>query len=116
MFDKLKCPFCGAELQTHTMTPGRTWICVNKRCVVDSVLMKREVWQALVDGKAAQDALKKARELHKIVVLSYCEMAHNYDTMYGPFLKTPEQEAEEYMKEYDEQIALITKTESKNDR
>lgn len=59
MTDKLHCPFCGAELQTHTMTPGRTLICVNKGCPVDSVVMKRIIWQTLIDGKKAQDALGK---------------------------------------------------------
>ena len=59
MTDKLNCPFCGEKLQTHTMTPGRILICVNKGCPVDSVVMKRIVWQALIDGKKAQDALKE---------------------------------------------------------
>lgn len=58
MTEKLKCPFCGEKLQTYTMTPGRILICVNKGCPVDSVVMKRIVWQALIDGKKAQDALK----------------------------------------------------------
>lgn len=58
MTDSIKCPFCGEKLQTHTMTPGHTLICVNKGCPVDSVVMKRIVWQALIAGKKAQDALK----------------------------------------------------------
>lgn len=60
MTDKLHCPFCGEKLQTHTMTPGRTLICVNKGCPVDSVVMKRIVWQALIDGKKARDTLEYA--------------------------------------------------------
>ena len=57
MTDSMKCPFCGEKLQTHTMTPGHTLICVNKGCPVDSVVMKRIVWQALIAGKKAQDVL-----------------------------------------------------------
>ena len=67
MTEKLKCPFCGEKLQTYTMTPGRTLICVNKGCPVDSVVMKRIVWQALIDGKKAQDALNPIKEYYVIV-------------------------------------------------
>ena len=67
MTDKLNCPFCGEKLQTHTMTPGRILICVNKGCPVDSVVMKRIVWQALIDGKKAQDALNPIKEYYVIV-------------------------------------------------
>lgn len=62
MTDKLHCPFCGEKLQTHTMTPGRTLICVNKGCPVDSVVMKRIVWQALLDGKKAQRQLRTVKD------------------------------------------------------
>ena len=62
MTDKLKCPFCGEKLQTYTMTPGRTLICVNKGCPVDSVVMKRIVWQALIDGKKAQRQLRTVKD------------------------------------------------------
>ena len=62
MTENLKCPFCNAELQTHTMTPGRTLICVNKGCPVDSVVMKHIVWQALIDGKKAQRQLRTEKD------------------------------------------------------
>lgn len=55
----------------------------------------------------AQDALKKARELYNSLAISHCEMADSFSTSYGR-LKTFEQEAEEYMKEYDKEITSVT--------
>lgn len=67
MTEILKCPFCGEKLQTHTMTPGRTLICVNKGCPVDSAVMKRIVWQALIDGKKAQEDLECMKHNYSVV-------------------------------------------------
>ncbi len=55
----------------------------------------------------AQDALNVARNLYEELALSYCQMADDYRTTYG-CLKTPEQETQEYMQEYDKEIASIT--------
>lgn len=56
----------------------------------------------------AQDKLKVARNLYQELARAYCEMVDDYRTTYG-CLKTPEQETQEYMQEYDEKITLITK-------
>lgn len=58
MTDKLHCPFCGADL-IHS-SPDYT--CFNPQCKGWEVYAPREIWQALIDGKKAQDALKNSRE------------------------------------------------------
>lgn len=58
MTDKLHCPFCGADL-IHS-SPDYT--CFNPQCKGWEVYAPREIWQALIDGKKAQDALKVATD------------------------------------------------------
>lgn len=59
MSNNLKCPFCGAELEKHgggDFPP--VWQCDNIDCHETQHLYgSYEIWQALIDGKAAQDAL-----------------------------------------------------------
>lgn len=108
MTDKLHCPFCGAELIEATRIPY--FMCTNNECEFSWDDMHERIWQALIDAKKAQDALKVARNLYQELALAHCEMGDDYCTTYG-CLKTPEQEAQEYMQEYDEKIASITKQE-----
>lgn len=64
MTDKLKCPFCGAELASHIdewKSIRKLFICNNTGCFCWGQPMLLEIWQALIDGKKAQDALKKVR-------------------------------------------------------
>ena len=113
MTDKLKCPFCGAELAPHIdewKSIRKLFICNNTGCFCWGQPMLLEIWQALIDGKRAQDALKVARNLYQELALAHCELVDDYRTTYG-CLKTPEQEAQEYMQEYDEKITPITKQE-----
>lgn len=113
MTNNLKCPFCGAELDKQIKLDEH-YACLNtENCEFSFMVLPKKLWQALIDGKAAQDALKKSRELYEILALSYAEMADDYRTSYGPFLKTAEQETEEYMKEYDKELASITTGELK---
>lgn len=66
MTDKLHCPFCGAELEKEQGSE-RWWYCVNAKCVHKYTTTHETIWQAIIDGKAAQDALKFAVEtLHYI--------------------------------------------------
>lgn len=114
MTDKLKCPFCGMELkECFVGMPHLT--CTNIRCDYASLPLFPKVWQAIIDGEKAQDALKVARNLYQELALAYCEMADDYRTTYG-CLKTPEQETQEYMQEYDEKITSITKGETKQEK
>lgn len=106
MTEKLKCPFCNAELKTNMLDQPVMWYCPN-HCIGS---YEPKVWQALIDGKRAQDALKVARNLYQELALAHCELVDDYRTTYG-CLKTPEQEAQEYMQEYDEKITPITKQE-----
>lgn len=52
------CPFCGVELDVY----GSYAICNNPECWQTMSKMSIGLWRALIDGKAAQDALKKIRE------------------------------------------------------
>lgn len=112
MTDKPKCPFCGEELEDDIFYAGRKFYsCANPKCKInDWGGCSEQILQDLIDGKKAQDALKVARNLYQELALAYCELVDDYRTTYGR-LKTPEQEAQEYMQEYDEKITSITKQE-----
>ena len=58
MTDKPKCPFCNAELRTNILEQPVMWYCPN-HCIGS---YEPKVWQALIDGKKAQDALKVATD------------------------------------------------------
>ena len=109
MTDSMKCPFCNADLIVHT--DKQMAVCRNPKCKYDGWHFPVEIIQRMIDGKKAQDALKVARNLYQDLALAYCEMVDDYRTTYGR-LKTPEQEAQEYMQEYDEKISSITKQEN----
>lgn len=158
MTDKLKCPFCGTELNDYPdkTTGVRMVVCRNPKCKYDGWHFPVEIIQRMIDGKKAQrqlravkdrcvkklkakefeihnclqgihvrdcevealqeklsqaqDVLKVARNLYQELALAYCEMVDDYRTTYG-CLKTPEQETQEYMQEYDGKITSITKQE-----
>ena len=64
MTNNLKCHFCGAELtgwrEKHL---GEFWACGNYECPAFGKLKGNfGMWQAIIDGKAAQDALKEIKE------------------------------------------------------
>lgn len=52
----MKCCFCGAELDDAV----EHLVCPNTDCKFGCNPMTTFVWQALIDGKKAQDALKAA--------------------------------------------------------
>lgn len=54
MTNNLKCPFCGAELDDAV----EHLVCPNTDCKFGCNPMTTFVWQVLIDGKKAQDALK----------------------------------------------------------
>lgn len=58
MTDNLKCPFCGAEL----LGSLNEKYCTNRECEHYMRTIPTSIWQALIDGKKAQDALKNSRE------------------------------------------------------
>ena len=59
MTDNLKCPFCGAELKRSVFM---TASCPNENCQIPECKLPIYIWDALIDGKKAQDALKNSRE------------------------------------------------------
>lgn len=63
MTNNLKCPFCGAELENEMALfcgfeseTGRM-LCSNQKCMWHQQTLELDVWQALIDGKKAQEAL-----------------------------------------------------------
>lgn len=57
MTDKLKCPFCGFELENACAQV--IYFCPNDEChKAKDWYASKQVWRALIDGKKAQDALK----------------------------------------------------------
>lgn len=70
MTDKLHCPFCGVELTEYDGYHE----CINGDCIIGGGILPTKVWQALIDGKKAQDALKVATEAIDIL---YDAIRHN---------------------------------------
>lgn len=60
MKNKLKCPFCGAELVSDPeYLDSEHFHCENEECIFPSgVELHSSVWKKMIDGKKAQDALK----------------------------------------------------------
>ena len=54
---KLKCPFCGAELKRSVFM---TASCPNENCKIPECKLPIYIWDVLIDGKKAQDALNEA--------------------------------------------------------
>lgn len=62
----MKCPFCGEKLENEMALFGGfesetgRLACSSQKCEWCQQCLEPEVWQALIDGKKAQDALKVA--------------------------------------------------------
>ena len=61
MTDSMKCPFCNADLIVHT--DEQMAVCRNPNCKYDGWHLPLEIWQALIDGKKAQDAIQKIKDI-----------------------------------------------------
>lgn len=62
MTDKLKCPFCGAELQTdNEIARLIMWRCHTPSCLLNG-WHSVEIIQHLIDGKKAQHQLRTAKD------------------------------------------------------
>mgnify|MGYP004462101565 CR=1 FL=1 len=62
MTDKLYCPFCGEELDKQ-INLDEHYACLNtENCEFSFMVLPKKWWQALIDGKKAQDMLKNSRE------------------------------------------------------
>ena len=65
MTDKLKCPFCEAELVDEGAkigNEGRYFACENLDCDLCGEPFSLKIWQALIDGKKAQRQLRTAKD------------------------------------------------------
>ena len=62
----MKCPFCGAELKRCSLLSSGlknpVFMCENKHCEYDHIVISSQIWQALIDGKKAQALLKEIKE------------------------------------------------------
>lgn len=61
MSEKLKCPFCGAELKVLRDLGTPVGLFCPKHCKT-RVAMDEEIWKELIEGKKAQNALKVANK------------------------------------------------------
>ncbi len=58
----MKCPFCGEELDKQ-INLDEHYACLNtENCKFSFMVLPKEWWQALIDGKKTQDMLKNSRE------------------------------------------------------
>lgn len=64
MTDSMKCPFCGYKLNESYDSDENIvgYFCANPHCRIKADVLEPYVWQALIDAKKAQDALKNSRE------------------------------------------------------
>lgn len=97
MTDKLHCPFCGAELKRSVFMIAS---CPNENCKIPECKLPIYIWDALMDGKKAQDALNYARNRLDL-------FANKAYGLKRPTIKTVERLANEAL----EKITSITKQE-----
>ena len=63
MTEKLICPFCGGTLNNKI----GCYVCPNNDCECCYVIMPARMWQALIDGKKAQQDLEITKTALKAV-------------------------------------------------
>lgn len=65
MTDSMKCPFCGAELNDYPdkTTGACMTVCRNPKCKYDGWHFPVEIIQQIIDGKKAQDAIQKIKNI-----------------------------------------------------
>lgn len=62
MTGKLYCPFCHRALARYGVQCKEYGVCRDENCPSERNFLPIEIWQALIDGKKAQDALKVATD------------------------------------------------------
>lgn len=89
MTDKLKCPFCGEELNDYPdkTTGARMAVCRNPKCKYDSWHFPIDITQRMIDGKKAQDELKYAKEELKCAKHNYSVLSEQKEIAYQNYLK-----------------------------
>ena len=63
MTEKLKCCFCGAELENELNfwdKPTNNYFCPNEKCKIHDKDIPESVWTLAISSKKAQDALNYA--------------------------------------------------------
>ena len=101
MTEILKCPYCNEDLKEWD---GRFY-CANAMCPAKQEYLPKFIWQALIDGKKAQEALKKARDMYKKTLIDYIRVLYS---IAPDFI---DKHIYEEMFKYDKEIAFIIKQE-----
>lgn len=65
MTEILKCPFCGYKLNESYDSDENIvgYFCANPHCRIKADVLEPYVWRALIDGKKAQDAIQKIKDI-----------------------------------------------------
>lgn len=121
MTDKLRCCFCGAELEDYwyEYENGRgdteyaksgLLKCPDWDCRGYKLKLEPEIWQALIDGKKAQDALKgieiRVAAIRSCVQDGYTQLGERNRNIFI---------ALELFKDLTKEITSITKQEANNE-
>lgn len=87
MTSKLKCPFCGAELQTdNEIARLIMWRCHTPGCLLNG-WHSAEIIQHLIDGKKAQEDLEYVKEELKCAKHNYSVLSEQKEIAYQNYLK-----------------------------
>lgn len=105
MTGKLYCPFCHRALARHGVQCKEYGVCRDENCPSERNFLPIEIWQALIDGKKAQEALKKARDMYKKTLIDYIRVLYS---IAPDFI---DKHIYEEMFKYDKEIAFIIKQE-----
>lgn len=86
MTDKLKCCFCGSELeQCFENMPDLA--CSNYECDYATIPLPPKIWQALIVGKKAQEDLEYVKEELKCAKHNYSVLSEQKEIAYQNYLK-----------------------------
>lgn len=98
MTSKLKCPFCGEELDPRFDAYHETitsWVCINEKCVSFDWEFPPKAWQALIQAKQdleiARSALEDIKSDYELYSEQGCRMEPNETDMYNYARKALEQ-------------------------
>lgn len=89
MSNKLKCPFCGAELKKEMagdIETGRL-VCCTKNCPAIDQNLFPDVWELLTTGKKAQEDLKYVEEELECAKHNYSVLCEQKKIAYQNYLK-----------------------------
>lgn len=87
MTDKLYCPFCHRALARHGVQCKEYGACRGENCPSGGNFLLIEIWQALINGKKAQEDLKYVKEELKCAKHNYSVLSEQKEIAYQNYLK-----------------------------